>query len=314
MEYDTLATSPCDLERAAALLDQIASFTESKSTLNEEQRVRLVKMAQELTFSLQTPMERILQHSWAELNNYINPTDPANGPFQFANNTSENWFEWAPKQGNGVFKDFSNHMGAYNSGRPKWVDPNFYPAREQLIDGFMAEVSDQGAVMLVDVGGSLGHDIELFLKQFPNNPGRLILQDLPDVIKQARSIGLSGKIELMEHDFFTEQPIKNARTYYLHSVLHDWPDFKAVEILGRLASAMRPGYSKVLIHENLIPDVDAHWQATALDLIMMGMVSSKERKENEWQHLIETAGLKIVKIWRPLFGAESLIECELVST
>ncbi|UKZ52362.1 hypothetical protein TrVGV298_006138 [Trichoderma virens] len=180
MEYDTLATSPCDLERAAALLDQIASFTESKSTLNEEQRVRLVKMAQELTFSLQTPMERILQHSWAE----------------FANKTSENWFEWAPKQGNGVFKDFSNHMGTYNSGRPKWVDPNFYPVREQLIDGFMAEVSDQGAVMLVDVGGSLGHDIELFLKQFPNNPGRLILQDLPDVIKQARSIGLSGEIEL----------------------------------------------------------------------------------------------------------------------
>ncbi|EHK20943.1 uncharacterized protein TRIVIDRAFT_24027, partial [Trichoderma virens Gv29-8] len=288
---DTLATSPCDLERAAALLDQIASFTESKSTLNEEQRVRLVKMAQELTFSLQTPMERILQHSWAEptvfaaietasqlnifrllgtctetgnpmtvaqlsektgadqillsrlmkhlsamgiieeagpdqyrsnnmslvlsaekfaaafpymrrgsilgilqlpdylaANNYINPTDLTNGPFQFANKTSENWFEWAPKQGNGVFKDFSNHMGTYNSGRPKWVDPNFYPVREQLIDGFMAEVSDQGAVMLVDVGGSLGHDIELFLKQFPNNPGRLILQDLPDVIKQARSI------------------------------------------------------------------------------------------------------------------------------
>ena len=116
---------------------------------------------------------------------------------------------WAPKQENGVFKDFSNHMGAYNSGRPKWVDPNFYLVQRQLIDDFRVDGSDQDEVMLVDVGGSLGHDIELFLKQFPNSPGRLVLQDLPDVIKQARSLGLSGRIEPMEHDFFTEQPIKS---------------------------------------------------------------------------------------------------------
>lgn len=142
-------------------------------------------------------------------NNYINPTDPTNGPFQFANNTSENWFVWAPKQENGVFKDFSNHMGAYNSGRPKWVDPSFYPVREQLIDGFRADSSDKDAIMLVDVGGSLGHDMELFLKEFPNSPGRLVLQDLPDVITQARSLGLSARIELMEHNFFTQQPVKS---------------------------------------------------------------------------------------------------------
>lgn len=84
-----------------------------------------------------------------------------------------------------------------------------------------------------------------------------------------------------------------------------------MEVLSTLASAMKPGYSKLLIHENMIPDVDAHWQATALDLILMSMVSSMERKEREWRQLVEAAGLKVVKIWRPLNGAESLIECEL---
>jgi hypothetical protein len=142
-------------------------------------------------------------------NKYINPTDPTNGPFQFANNTSENWFVWAPKQENGVFKDFSSHMGAYNSGRPKWVDPSFYPVQEQLINGFRTDGSEEDGIMLVDVGGSLGHDMELFVKQFPNSPGRLILQDLPDVITQARGLDLSTKIQPMEHDFFTQQPIKS---------------------------------------------------------------------------------------------------------
>jgi hypothetical protein len=74
MEHDprsihigSLATSACDLGRAAALLNQIASFSTLSSVVDEEQRVQLVKMAQELTLSLQTPMERILQHSWAEV-------------------------------------------------------------------------------------------------------------------------------------------------------------------------------------------------------------------------------------------------------
>lgn len=101
-------------------------------------------------------------------------------------------------------------MSAYNSGRPKWVDPSFYPVQEQLIDGFITDSEDEDdEVMLVDVGGSLGQDIELFVNQFPNSPGRLILQDLPDVIAQARRLGSSTSIELMEHDFFTEQPIKS---------------------------------------------------------------------------------------------------------
>ena len=39
-------------------------------------------------------------------------------------------------------------------------------------------------------------------------PGRLILQDLPKVVEQARTMNLDPVIELMNHGFFTEQPIK----------------------------------------------------------------------------------------------------------
>lgn len=74
---------------------------------------------------------------------------------------------------------------------------------------------------------------------------------------------------------------------------------------------MKPGYSKLLINENVIPDIEADWQLTALDLMMMTIVSSGERKEQQWRQLLEKAGLKILKIWSYENGVESLIECEL---
>lgn len=74
---------------------------------------------------------------------------------------------------------------------------------------------------------------------------------------------------------------------------------------------MDPGYSKLLINENVIPDIGADWQVTGQDLMMMTMVSSRERQECEWRHLLVEAGLKVIKIWTHVNGVESLIECEL---
>lgn len=103
-----------------------------------------------------------------------------------------------------------------------------------------------------------------------------------------------------------------ARAYYMHSVLHDWPDDMCGKILANLTPALRRGYSKVLINENVIPDTGAYWETTSLDLIMMA-IGSGERTERHWHALLESAGLRIVKIWtaRAQKGVESLIECEL---
>jgi hypothetical protein len=50
--------------------------------------------------------------------------------------------------------------------------------------------------------------ISEFRRQLPDHPGRLVLQDLPEAISQARTQALHPSIEIMEHDLFTEQPIK----------------------------------------------------------------------------------------------------------
>ena len=94
------------------------------------------------------------------------------------------------------------------------MDEDFYPVQTSLIRG--ARI-DADAVLLVDVGGSLGHDLVEFRRKHPRAPGRLVLQDLPAVVEQVKEI--EDGIESMAHDFFTDQPIKG--TSIFNSVCHD---------------------------------------------------------------------------------------------
>ena len=94
-------------------------------------------------------------------------------------------------------------MAGYRIGRARWIDPDCFPVEEVLGNGVSIE---KNAVMLVDVGGSTGRDISAFHELYPQLPGRLVLQDLPAVIKEASN--LPEGIEAMAHDFFTPQPVK----------------------------------------------------------------------------------------------------------
>jgi hypothetical protein len=61
-------------------------------------------------------------------------------------------------------------------------------------------------VMLVDIGGGSGHDLLEFHAKHPSVKGRLILQDLPEVVESVKD--MPDCMEAMAHDFFTPQPIK----------------------------------------------------------------------------------------------------------
>ena len=98
----------------------------------------------------------------------------------------------------------------------------------------------------------------------------------------------------------------------MHRVLHDWPDDKCREILARARDAMRPGYSKLLIHDYVILSTGASWQATSLDVTLWAVAGAKERSEEDWRQLVESVGLRMCKVWAPVNGVESLIECDLV--
>jgi hypothetical protein len=95
-------------------------------------------------------------------------------------------------------------------------------------------------------------------------------------------------------------------------VLHDWPDEIGAKILARVKEAMKPGYSRLIINENVISPTNAYWEITGLDIMMLGLNGSAERTESNWRHLIEDmAGLKILQIWSVPNGVEKVIECEV---
>ncbi|KAL9071369.1 MAG: hypothetical protein Q9161_004228 [Pseudevernia consocians] len=159
-------------------------------------------------------------------------------------------------------------MAGYTQGRPSWLD--YFPAEDQLVEG---SSEDDGAVLLVDIGGGMGQDLEGFRKRLPNVKGDLVLQDQREPVERAKASLAEKNIKAMAYDFFTPQPIKGddnmnhipkayyicidrhtpgARAYYLHSVLHNWPDSKCREILSNLKPALTKGYSKLLINEVVI--------------------------------------------------------------
>jgi hypothetical protein len=114
-----------------------------------------------------------------------------------------------------------------------------------------------------------------------------------------------------KHDFFTEQPMKRARAYYFRNIFHDWPDKDCVEILKRTVAAMKPGYSKILIFEWVLPATGVPLYPALLDVNMMALLNGMERTEVQWKALLNAAGLEVVKFWTAGPESEGLIEAVL---
>ncbi|KAG5970623.1 hypothetical protein E4U55_001538 [Claviceps digitariae] len=234
---------------------------------------------------------------------YQNPTDVADGNWQFCMGTSRGFFDDV-----GAKPDLARHFhdamrchSRYNLA--PW--PEIYPT-DTIVEAGRARPDRK---LVVDIGGSRGHDLEKFHARHPNIPdGSLVLQDLAEPL---RDLDLPRAIQPQEYDFFTEQPVRGARVYFMHNVLHDWTDEKALVILERVCKAMERGYSRLLIHESLISAVKPLARVTTSDITMMACLSAHERDEGEWRALIEKAGLRVVKIWRRAQSVESVIEAEV---
>ncbi|KAF3019301.1 hypothetical protein E8E14_008480 [Neopestalotiopsis sp. 37M] len=251
---------------------------------------------------VQVPLAASMPSFFAETG-FKNPTDLQDGNFQRVHGKGSDYFGFiasSPQRN----QDFANAMDCHARGNIlSW--PEVYDT-DEIIKGAKPD-----RPLVVDVGGSKGHDLEKFHQRHPDIPkGSLVLQELPKVLE---GLTVDPAISAHPHDFFTPQPIKGARAYYFHLILHDWPDEKATEILKRAAEAMEPGYSKMLIHEDVVSAREPSVQTTVADITMMMCFSSAERTEKEWRALIGgVEGLKIVKIWHKPHTIGGIIEVERV--
>jgi len=163
--------------------------------------------------------------------------------------------------------------------------------------------------LMVDVGGGRGLALLEMRKGCPSLRGELILQDRPYVLDDIRPEDLPG-VTKMPHDFFEEQPVKNAQIYYIRRVMHDWQDQDAARILKAIVPAMakdsRIIISDMAISEPVTPrDAGAIW----LDLMMLS-IGGKERTARDWTRLAELSGLSLLRIWQEpdKFGPLCVVE------
>lgn len=96
----------------------------------------------------------------------------------------------------------------------------------------------------------------------------------------------------------------------MHHILHNWADEQARKILEMLKPAMKPGYSSLLLYEEVVPETRPRMLATNFDMTMMSLFSAPERTESMWRALFESAGFAIIKIWSKPSMIMSIIEVE----
>jgi len=230
------------------------------------------------------------------------------GPFQIGMQSSLDFFSWLAA--NPTQASYFNHfMPAYRAGNAMWFEPDFYSVTHRLVEGFDPSKSD---IFLVDVGGGKGHDLAAFAAAFPELPGLLILQDQPSVIEEVPTSIMHSFI-VQPHDFFTPEPIKHARAYFLHSVLHDWGDADCLRILANLKPALKLGYSRVLFNEIVLSEKKPTIHATSMDMMMLAHCDpAYERTEGAWRDLLGQAGYMVTGIFGHAGAAERVIEAEIV--
>ncbi|KAJ5085888.1 hypothetical protein N7532_010659 [Penicillium argentinense] len=288
-----------ELRADPLLVRRIVRFLAAMDVVSEVERDAFVQTPLAAAFVSSSPLSAAVIHSthfttvlsrlpeYFHANGWTCPNDGFDGPFQFAMGTDVHYFDFLSSH-EYYGQAFNTVMSSSFRRRGRdWFE--FFPVAKRL-----QGVKDTDA-LIVDIGGGQGEDLKNFRTQFPSLPGTLILQDLQAVVEGAHA--LPG-IEAQGYNFFEPQPVRGARVYFMRTVLHDWPDRQAAQILGRVRDAMSDE-SILLISETLLPESGVLLSSVISDMQMMGSFASLERTEEQWRTLLEDCGFELVSVWLP---------------
>ncbi|KAK9267078.1 hypothetical protein L1049_009496 [Liquidambar formosana] len=161
----------------------------------------------------------------------------------------------------------------------------------------------EGLGSLVDVGGGTGIISRIISEAFPHL--KCTVFDLPHVVTNLPD---SGNLNYVGGDMF--QSIPSADSLLFKLVFHGVSDEDCVKILKRCREAI-PSKGKVIIIDIVIGGKSDEHELTEtklmFDMLMMTVVTGRERNEKEWEKFFLEAGFSHYKI-TPIFGLRSLIE------
>ncbi|KAI0903949.1 S-adenosyl-L-methionine-dependent methyltransferase [Ustulina deusta] len=194
-----------------------------------------------------------------------------------------NWLQFHPANA-GYFHEF---MNVHRTGVRTWLDDK--TATGMVID-VLREKDHPEAILFVDVGGGMGQQCKLLKSRYPDLLGKIILEDLPEVVDKVDTE--EAEFDKIGMSFFESQPVK---ANYSGSTYLDWPDESCRTILGHIRDAMQQE-SILVIDDLVLPDFGAHKFETQLDLTMLAMLNGQARTRGHWQELLVQAGLVVSEI------------------
>lgn len=181
---------------------------------------------------------------------------------------------------------------------------------ESIVSDLIEAYDFSNAETIIDVGGGNGHFVSKILLKNAAVFG--VVYDLEHVIPAAQDYiqkaVLSHRCKVIAGDFFKSIPAQGS-IYLLRVILHDWADDSALLILKNCRVAMQ-SQSKLLIVERIINNNENKTNNYLGDINMLIAVGGKERSLDEYQTLIEQAGLKITTV-KNTITPFSIIECSI---
>jgi hypothetical protein len=194
-------------------------------------------------------------------------------------------------------------------GTSEWEYMRQHPEMAGIFDDAMTSNSDlTGAAIasaydfgrwgsVMDVGGGNGILLSHVLKAHRTLRG--VLADQPHVLDRARQRGylggdLAARTSMQDCDFFREIP-SGCRAYMMKSVIHDWNDEKAREILKKCRKAV-PEDGALLLVEWSLAEANVASTGKLLDVVMLVLTGGKERTVEEYRELLTSAGFRLGKV------------------
>jgi len=165
---------------------------------------------------------------------------------------------------------------------------------------------DFGSSLVVDVGGGLGGMMTAILDF--NVGARGVVYDRAELIARLADLEpdstLARRAKLVVGDFFESVPA-GADVYLLSTILNNWPDDQAVEVLTKCREAMGPK-SRVLVIEELFGHT-ASIEFLLEDLQRQLVFGGRMRTLAEHEVLLGRSGLRLVSVI-PTWSTFTIIE------
>jgi hypothetical protein len=167
-------------------------------------------------------------------------------------------------------------------------------ANTETIAGAVVSAYDfAGAKTVVDVAGGTGALLGAVLEANPDLSG--VLFEQPVVIDRAAELvghrPWADRCRLVGGSMFDTVP-SGGDVYLMKSIVHDWTDTEAVQILVRCRDAM-PESAVLLVIERLLEGPNLGADTKFSDLNMLVLPGGRERSEVEFAELCEQAGLRL---------------------